>query len=489
MNLHSKKSYILSKTLDLIGFSKDMITFRQETVSDVVSSCNRLSKRLGKEIIWAGSKAEGLRVILENDTDKMNVPMDVLCTENPASFRNGQVDLLHLRMEDRPPGYTLLQPYSLEFNYQNTVVNESLVETFPRQVYLSSDVLKTTIRRSLKKFLLMVNCQHVQVAHGEHGPSITTLRHNFYSVDEVFALACECPTYKNSYLERSRSYQWPSAEVLEDISNLKFHVVPVGYINSSLNHLEWRICFTQGETRLMKSLNDCLTKVIVLLKEIANENLKPLCKEMSTYVMKNIVLWVAELTDSDKLTDTNLIPTLLFSLQFLKQCLIANKLPSYIMPERNLLADRVSSSEKLTICTRIDSLLKEGPKIILHSRKIKSALVLLYRSPDEFLVYYERLKTIETLVLLALSYSGRALHEPPTIDNIIRNSIALMDNPDLMGLIRSIISSVPRESGTEWMYTDMGPANVGNINKAIDFLNNQGLTEFRNMPSISYLTK
>jgi len=53
------------------------------------------------------------------------------------------------------------------------------------------------------------------------------------------------------------------------------------------------VCFNAGEIELVNNPNDTQIKLYVL-KMIKNDVLHPRKKEVSSYTLKNIVLWMAE---------------------------------------------------------------------------------------------------------------------------------------------------------------------------------------------------
>ncbi|KAH3698525.1 hypothetical protein DPMN_086052 [Dreissena polymorpha] len=97
--------------------------------------------------------------------------------------------------------------------------------------------------------------------------------------------------------------------------------------------MEWRICFNTGETELMHNVNDTQVKVYVLLKMILKNGLRPCKKEITSYVMKNIVLWQAESNPREKFYARSLIHWLHDELRVLRTAIETQNLPYYMIPE------------------------------------------------------------------------------------------------------------------------------------------------------------
>jgi hypothetical protein len=354
MTQYHNQSIFMSNLLSDIGYGEQMLAFRREVyrrVDDVLNKKGRTGIPFNTIIV--GSKAEGLTVILENDFDVMLILPDIICKEHSNSIQPEKEHQFELVLDYSRPGYSLLRTVHICNSHASAkLLYESMIELAQDSLYLSSCFFKNEFnkRSNIKNNDLSVT----------HGPSIVMIAFAL-SADFVPALKCECPSYLSAWLCRKRNYQWPPSAVIREVSSLDSHVVPVGQTVSCFQFLEWRICFTKGEIRLVHSLNDCLIKVLILLKQIAKVTLKPLSKDMSSYLMKNVVFWLAELNDYEYFTRYALIVALKKALAYLKHFVVTNNFPSYMIPQRNLLEGKLTHSQRIKICMRIDSLLKEGP--------------------------------------------------------------------------------------------------------------------------------
>lgn len=399
MGTYVRESHVLSKIMDRIGYSTDLIAFRQSKYRNLESSVSDKFREDQLCEIISGSKAEGLTSIMENDIDIMIVPLDVFCTEHPSlNLNSDSSSVFKLEMDHSEPGYAFLRAVQLS-DSSTWLSVAGLKEISTGKCYLSNHCL-SYIAREVKSY--EEDYFEFLETIGVHGPAITYVCCGFLFNDNVLALRCECPVYLDAWVTRDRKYNWPPADVIREVSTMEVHVVPTGFSGSSTFFLEWRICFTRGEIRLVQSLNPSLTKVLILLKQIAKETLKPISKDITSYIMKNLVFWVAESHDYSYFTVDNLINILQLALHDLKTRIVANWLPNYMIPERNLLANKLTRKQRDQLCRKIDSLIAEGYRVVLNSAKIRNSFNMIRCSSDELRVFYGKREKIELFVLAEL---------------------------------------------------------------------------------------
>ncbi|WAR30234.1 LOW QUALITY PROTEIN: hypothetical protein MAR_032776 [Mya arenaria] len=179
------------------------------------------------------------------------------------------------------------------------------------------------------------------------GPALT--KHDGYSSsDIVFAFQCICQRQLLfEWIHRPRQHTWPSRELMQAIPKLPAYLVPapVGCKSSENKHMEWRVCFT-GEQKLIESFTESQYKLYILLKLINKHELKSICEDMSSYVMKNIVFWLVESKAQHFFTRENLFVELISSLHMLQQAIRDNHLFYYMIAGRNLLKGIIKPAEQ-----------------------------------------------------------------------------------------------------------------------------------------------
>ena len=98
--------------------------------------------------------------------------------------------------------------------------------------------------------------------------------------------------------------------------------------------------------------------------------------------MKNIVLWFVELYPVASFTGDLLTYQLIQALRFLHKCVELNFLPSYMIPERNLFADRLHRVQRIQLKTFLSILIQERGYLLLRCEQLRNGMTILYREPD-----------------------------------------------------------------------------------------------------------
>ncbi|XP_045208793.2 uncharacterized protein LOC123560691 [Mercenaria mercenaria] len=310
-----------------------MIHYRRDTNKRLDEIHN--SKPFSVNNITTGGKAEGTALYFESDIDRLYAIKGITCVEPGLPCLSPTV--LHLDKTGCSPGYTRVKQVHIGEN--NSILNKHLVSE-QNEIYVANSF------SIFRENAYMLDINGVRITKQEKsGPSApygnTSIKYDF-----VFGFECTCQDLIEKWFNRPRKYEWPGPRLIKHISTLEGHVVPVANKGSKFPLTEWRICFTKAELMLMHSLDECQTKLYILLKLIAKSLLKPLCSEMSSYIMKNIVFWIVETSPNERFSQQSLIDRLVDSLTYLKDCLSSNVLKSYMIAERNLFKGRITEIEK-----------------------------------------------------------------------------------------------------------------------------------------------
>ena len=201
-------------------------------------------------------------------------------------------------------------------------------------------------------------------------------RHRMSVIEEAAHTMQDSNVYSNSTRWAVRPRHWPPPVIIQKVVSLGAYLTPVGCKGSENNHSEWRICFNTGETELVKNLNDTQAKVYVILKMIIKDIMKPKNKEITSYVLKNIILWQAENTPQTEFHARSLLYWLHDGLRELRTAIEKKHLRYYMIPERNLMeACGMIDSLQHKWVADITHMLQEGPMVILRLPKIRKAIV------------------------------------------------------------------------------------------------------------------
>ncbi|XP_045215586.2 uncharacterized protein LOC123565880 [Mercenaria mercenaria] len=360
-------------TLDHIGYSQDIIRLRRNYWRKYTRLFN---ESFGCNCITAGSKAEGITSVCESDMDCMFLPNNAICTDSVEPLL--QLPGMTTFQTDRSntvPGYTKFK--MINYNKEATpfAIQESLFRENSGDVFASSTLFVSNLNR-------MAYSDDFLTFHDLSGPAVPVTGPLGTMFDMVIALPCINADVLHSFRTRQRQHDWPPSDIIQDESTAVCQLVPVGYKGSCDQWKEWRFCFIQTELNLTSSLNDTQIKLYIVLKMIAKNILKCVSNEISSYIMKNITYWLSERLSARIFREENLIALILLALRCLQVSVKNMCLPYYMIPGRNLLAERLEPNTRLILSDVISKLLDEGPQLLMRCEKLRDGLVVMYRSPE-----------------------------------------------------------------------------------------------------------
>ncbi|KAL4224184.1 hypothetical protein ACF0H5_017637 [Mactra antiquata] len=379
---NKKISRDVSRHLDGLGFSRTQIWNRirgmniRSTVRDIAL---KFSLNTNKERILIGSQREGIGLSGLSDIDVLQVEHDVICTKE-TSFEDDARLVVKIVDTNTPPGYCQLQ------------VDKSAVDSRIFKKYQYATVQRFgNIYLSSKRFVITLEDDLLQASkftmantkfQPQHGPSTprrvqyptadsvlsSSINKHFITMDEqldfVRALPCDGHIALNVWRTRPRKYDWPRESLIRHIMSLPTYVVPVGHKGSFNTDLEWRMSFVRAEIKLVQSLNNVQMKIFLLLKIVAKHYLNSESEIISSYVIKNIMFWLAEEIPQKKFRQKHLMARMIDALQMLKKSIMTKMLPTYMQPARNLFANKLGYGDKLLMIDRINYILCKGRMII-----------------------------------------------------------------------------------------------------------------------------
>ncbi|XP_052223808.1 uncharacterized protein LOC127839464 isoform X2 [Dreissena polymorpha] len=379
-----------STIMNVLGYGPHIRQARIEAYK--ASDRHRTAKARGIATwITTGSKAEGLTSFLESDRDHLVVRESVICLEDGVNSSSVPVETTIFRSCSR-----------ISYSGHCRLLLEQYGTTIPRIVY--NALCDDGFGRGLLSSDLYVNqCLNVKqgegtVQHESAGPS-TPFTNYVLESDCVHALHYYCPSILTRWAARHR--YWPSPDVVREVVSLGAFVSPVGVKGSDYEHVEWRMFFNTGENVLINNLNDTQVKLYVLLKMVKKDVLQPQKKEVTSFTVKNIVLWIAENNPHTLFHKRSLFHWLHEGLYALRVAIDTKELPYYMIPGRNLMAAcALDHEQKRSWIATIDEMMTEGPRMILRLPKIRQAI---NAHPEPLRWYSGRKIEMELLWLICMN--------------------------------------------------------------------------------------
>ncbi|XP_052267946.1 uncharacterized protein LOC127869415 isoform X8 [Dreissena polymorpha] len=372
--------------MNWLGYGPEMRQARRDAYREIDRI---MSARADGEIkrITTGSKAEGLTRSFESDLDVMHVFRNVLCIEDGVQFDILQREITVFRLSTIMcyPGHCRLILERAGIMYR--VIFDALCDDEYGRSLLCSDLF-------VYEFTPNYNLPDL-VNHDRAGPSMPSSIRGTWHVDNVLSIPCHCPSILQRWAERRR--HCPSPAIVQKVVSLRAYVTPVGFKGSRYRHVEWRICFNTGENELVSRLNNTQVYIYVILKMVVKEVLKPVNKEITSYTVKNIVLWLAENNPQTLFHERSLFVWICEGLGELRTAILTKRLQYYMIPERNLMEGcGIAEEQQRTWVATITDMINDGPKLILRLPKIRQAII---SHPEPLMWYSKKRVELELIVL------------------------------------------------------------------------------------------
>ena len=364
-------SYQLCNKLYLKGFRE-----RDRKVSK--EFCNSHSERLTRlfrdrkepqTYIVVGSSAEGTGKFPESDFDALLCYDRVKCCEIVTDQDLGSNETVHLMdMRNSPAGYTKIRKYFVSTNQGNVEGCEEKEEREGTGVFLTH----IEMRKNIPDFLDIVGPSSRQDKWFHN--VVPTVLPEFYTTasktvsekfikglnveqDLVPAIKCRSESIMTPWVTRKRLHQWPSSEIIEQVSSMPGYLVPVGPGKTDINpenEYLFRVCFNMGELKLVESLNETQTLLYIFLKQLFKQETGRDSKCMTSYIIKNIVLWLAESVRPLYFQLKFFFPVIYATLSVMKWMVESKHIiPNYMIPSRNMLKEKLDEHQQCILIAKL----------------------------------------------------------------------------------------------------------------------------------------
>lgn len=189
--------------------------------------------------------------------------------------------------------------------------------------------------------------------------------HGHLSMDQVPAIKCSgWPRPAKDWVIRKR--KWPPTTIIDEVLATGYELVAKSPPNENDPDQYFFMSFSGAETILCNSLPDDLQNAYYILKS----GIKSLKKSrahvcgLKMFHLKTSMLWVAENTDPNAFEKNNPCTNVRLILQYLRDCFRKKTLPSYFLPECNLLGDMKGSDVENII--KLLDLLYTDPAVCVY---------------------------------------------------------------------------------------------------------------------------
>lgn len=206
-----------------------------------------------------------------------------------------------------------------------------------------------------------------------HGPAFSCQLHfdgNRIKMDLTQGVLFHCPSLVRKCMARIESKQWPPTFIKHKIATLPALLVPNGLKGCRLERLQWRICFNFSETLLVNGMNAVQFKMLVIMKQIKNILLKPLWKDITSFIVKNLVFWMCEIIQPECFVPNYTYNIMIIGLTRLRDSIFHRKMEYYMIPERNLLESKITGKERELLLETLDNLINRCLLRLLRASNI-----------------------------------------------------------------------------------------------------------------------
>ena len=374
----------LYRHMDCTGSSMKMVEIRRGVYRELSQSTGR---HKGVKVVISGSKGDGISKLMEGDID-----MAIFCPSYTCINDSNRVQSI--------PRSTSV------FQIANTCPGYCTLELTRRGTHRSPDIEQCLVsfngKRLLSSFVLRERHASGFPYNSRAGPALTT-HESGYSTDYVLTFTCECEEILKRWASRPRKYDWPPLSLRQRIPQMNGNLVATGMKGSETELLEWRYCFNEIEKLIVESLNDTQTKLYRILKTINNDIVKKRGYSLSSFMIKNTVLWLAETNHQQLFRPETLFTWIMKALRLLKHAAKMNYVSYYMIPERNLLIEKINASDRWPLFQTFSDVLKSGPDMLSSCETINKYTSL---QPQEMTLLKEKLELYELCRLYLFQRHG-----------------------------------------------------------------------------------
>ncbi|XP_052806382.1 uncharacterized protein LOC128235615 [Mya arenaria] len=360
-----RSSLRLSRVLDDIGISKNIVYMRRETYALMEKLNNEVSEARGWNFkhFYVGSQREGSVIPgTASDVDILSCNRDVSVWRDWADWENGRDNRRILQPSYLPPQHCVVQlirddkPLPIR-NVDNTpqgVARYCHVDDRGR-ILLLNTYLDHEFARIYENVGLMLR---------KTGPSKGWCRElDFVPWNKCRSVPDTCMTW----IDRRRPGHWPTLAMLEEAKTIDWFIIPAGHPDSPTQGLEWRFAPNLIERMLFLSLRNVHVKCYVVLKMIKETIFKPLVGDnLTSFHLKTVLFRTVEQTPDDLWNEENLIKCIHSCIITLYRFLKAGVCPHFILTGLDVFAGKLRKHEQIRLANVVRTALGDGLENLIY---------------------------------------------------------------------------------------------------------------------------
>ncbi|XP_063425693.1 uncharacterized protein LOC134709468 isoform X1 [Mytilus trossulus] len=209
-----------------------------------------------------------------------------------------------------------------------------------------------------------------------YGPAFKQTYFWIFDVDIMDAFKCKTlPPVLQKWAKRTRK-TWPSQSTIVKALEQGCHVIslPSKISSDEFTEVEFRLGYGAMEKILTESLSDCQKQCYILLKIILKEYIEPRFPGediVSSYVMKMLIFWMSEETDSNTWRPECLLECLEMCLGRLFDWIESGYCPNFFIPEYNVFRTKLTSIHSNNFICLMREIMDLKWKVLLNCKTMQ----------------------------------------------------------------------------------------------------------------------
>ena len=195
--------------------------------------------------------------------------------------------------------------------------------------------------------------------------------------DQVASIhCCFWPNDASEWTHRSRSFGWPTSDVISTIVDFGFHLVAVGHPHSDTKLIEWRLSFSIAERTLVWSFNhvqmQCYAVLKLILKQFIKLKCSPQNQVLCSYFIKTFLFWKYETTHLNFWCKSNFRECIVYLLREFFQCIHKGVIRHYFLPRFNLLSVKLTPEAQTELLHLLDIVIQYDISILNECKAMRN---------------------------------------------------------------------------------------------------------------------